>query len=90
MQLLIDDLSSSDDPKDQDRLETVRDVSEACGVALDTLNQLLAVGQWERGLLKLNKEEVPVHAFVAGCVGMFASQVGALSMPYLGLFQALI
>jgi signal transduction histidine kinase len=83
MQLLIDDLSSSEDPKDQDRLETVRDVSEACGVALDTLNQLLAVGQWERGLLKLNKEEVPVQAFVAGCVGMFSSQVGALSMPYL-------
>eukprot|EP00596_Hydrurales_sp_CCMP1899_P008433 CAMPEP_0119051260 /NCGR_PEP_ID=MMETSP1177-20130426/72933_1 /TAXON_ID=2985 /ORGANISM="Ochromonas sp, Strain CCMP1899" /LENGTH=620 /DNA_ID=CAMNT_0007030401 /DNA_START=1058 /DNA_END=2920 /DNA_ORIENTATION=- len=72
--ILINDLKASDNPKDTERHDTLVDVKQACGIAVDILNDLLCFDKLESGILELHKHQVPVIPFIKDCVSMFSGQ----------------
>jgi signal transduction histidine kinase len=74
LKLLTDDMAISDDPKDAERYDTLRDVNLSCKAALDILNDLLCFDKLESGILELHKQDKEVLPFVADCLAMFAAQ----------------
>ena len=77
LKLLTDDIKESEDPKDADRYDTLRDVNLSCKAAVDILNDLLCFDKLESGILELHKQETNVIPFVTECVAMFAAQARA-------------
>ena len=77
LKLLTDDMKESEDPKDADRYDTLRDVNLSCKAAVDILNDLLCFDKLESGILELHKQETNVIPFVTECVAMFAAQARA-------------
>ncbi len=65
------------DPLDLMRLETLYEISWACDVALEILNDLLLYDKLENGLLSLVKEDVPILDFIQNCFTMFSVQLRA-------------
>jgi signal transduction histidine kinase len=74
LKLLTDDMAISEDPKDAERYDTLRDVNLSCNAALDILNDLLCFDKLESGILELHKQDKEVLPFVADCLAMFAAQ----------------
>lgn len=63
-------------------LELVADVNQACGVAVEILNELLLYEKIDGGLLVLEAQEVQVWSFVEEVLKLFAVQVSMLSVYF--------
>lgn len=56
-------------------IEVVADITQACNIAVEILNDLLMYEKIEGGLLQLEKEEVEIGPFVAEVLKLFSMQV---------------
>jgi hypothetical protein len=59
-------------------LELVADVNQACGVAVEILNELLLYEKIDGGLLVLEAQEIPLWSFMEEVLKLFAVQVRIL------------
>ena len=57
--------------------DTLIEVSLACDVSVEILDEFLLYDKLENGLVKLHKEEVNIGVFVSRSVAMFAAQIRA-------------
>ena len=67
-------MKMSDDSRDVERYDTLRDVNLSCKAALDILNDLLCFDKLESGILELHKQDTHIVPFVTDCIAMFAAQ----------------
>jgi signal transduction histidine kinase len=61
-------------------IEVVADISQACNIAVEILNDLLMYEKIEGGLIQLEKEEVEVAPFVTEVLKLFSVQAKALNI----------
>jgi signal transduction histidine kinase len=69
-------------PKEQELLQILTEVSSAADVALNILNELLLYDKLEKGMLKLNKQEINVFELVQESIKMFAVQLREKSIIF--------
>jgi signal transduction histidine kinase len=65
----------TNDTKEQERLQTLIEISSATEVALDILNELLLYDKLEKGMLELNKQKVGASDIIHNAIKMFAVQI---------------
>jgi signal transduction histidine kinase/CheY-like chemotaxis protein len=63
---------NTSDPIEKDRLQTLSETSMACEAALNILNELLLYDKIEKGILELNKENIPVLDLINTSARMFS------------------
>ena len=67
-------MKMSNDSRDVERYDTLRDVNLSCKAALDILNDLLCFDKLESGILELHKQDTNIVPFITDCIAMFAAQ----------------
>ena len=56
-------------------LENLEPVEDSCGIAVETLNDILSFEKLDAGLMKLDREPVNALSFVENCLRPFTLQV---------------
>ena len=56
-------------------LENLESVEDSCGIAVETLNDILSFEKLDAGLMTLDKEPVQALPFIEACVRLFSMQV---------------
>ena len=56
-------------------MDVLVSVEEACGVAVETLNDILCFEKLDAGLMRLDKEAVHALPFIEACMRLFTMQV---------------
>jgi signal transduction histidine kinase/CheY-like chemotaxis protein len=74
LKLLTRDLNPNSSAEGLALYETLCDINISCKAAVDILNDLLCYEKLESGLLKLNKEEIPLQPLLMSSVSIFAGQ----------------
>ena len=88
LKLLTRDLNPSNSPEDLALYDTLCDINISCKTAVDILNDLLSYEKLESGILKLNKEEIPLRPLLMNSVSVFAGQAKECGVTLNLLFEA--